>query len=112
MKIELKITTDELNYLEKKCFLIQGMDFRQLDKTSKNSYTIMLDVLDKVTAKAKAVNRKMGLFDQKKPHKITLKYHEAYILEPYMEAWSTTETDAYTSNLSRKIIAQLNQKLA
>jgi hypothetical protein len=72
----------------------------------------MVDVLDKVTAKAKSVNRKMGLFDQKKPHKITLKYHEAYILEPYMEAWSINETDTYNCNLSRKIIAQLNQKLA
>lgn len=112
MKIDLKLTTDELNYLEKKCLLIQGMDFRQLDKTSKNTYTIMLDVLDKVMSKAKIINRKMGLFDQTKPHTIKLKYHEAYILEPYMKAWSTTETDAYTCNLARKIITQLNQKLA
>lgn len=112
MKIELKITTDELNYLEKKCLLIQGMDFRQLDKTSKNTFTIMLDVLDKVTAKAKTVNRKIGLFDQKKLHKITLKFHEAYILEPYMTAWSTTEVDLYNSNLCRKIISQLNKELA
>jgi hypothetical protein len=112
MKIELKLTADEVNYLERKCFLIQSMDFRQLDQNSKKTYTIMIDVLDKVTAKAKSISRRVDLFDQKKRHKITLKYHEAYILEPFIEGFRQNEDDPYQTNLSRKIITQLNQKLA
>lgn len=112
MKIELKLTTDEINYLEGKCFLIQSMDFRHLDQKSKKTYTIMIDVLDKVTAKAKSLNRKVELFDQKKKSKITFKYHEAYVLEAYIQGFFQTETDPYKRNLARIIISQLNQKLA
>lgn len=88
------------------------MDFRHLDQESKKTYTIMIDVLDKVTAKAKNINRRVDLFDQKKKHKITLKYHEAYILEAFLEGFFKTETDTYKINLARIIISQLNQKLA
>ncbi|KIA86603.1 hypothetical protein [Flavobacterium sp. AED] len=112
MKIELKLTTDEINYLEGKCFLIQAMDFRNLDQQSKKTYTIMIDVLDKVTAKAKSINRRLDLFDQKKKSKITLKYHEAYILEAFIQGFFKAETDPYKINIARIIISQLNQKLA
>ena len=112
MKIELQLTTDEINYLERKCFLIQSMDFRHLDQQSKKTYTIMIDVLDKVTAKAKSLNRRIDLFDQKKKSKITLKYHEGYILEAYLEGFFQSETDPYKRNIARIIISQLNQKLA
>jgi hypothetical protein len=88
------------------------MDFRHLDQESKKTYTIMIDVLDKVTAKAKNINRRIDLFDQKKKHKITLKYHEGYILEAFIEGFFKTETDPYKINLARIIISQLNQKLA
>lgn len=112
MKIELQLNTDEINYLERKCFLIQSMDFRHLDQQSKKTYTIMIDVLDKVTAKAKSLNRRIDLFDQKKKSKITLKYHEGYILEAYLEGFFQTETDPYNRNIARIIISQLNLKLA
>lgn len=111
MKIELKLTADQIKYLESKCFLIEAMDFRQLAEEAKRNYTIMIDVLDKVVAKAKSISRKTSLFDQSKKHKITFKYHEASILWAYLQGFFPTETDTYKSNLARIIINQLDKEL-
>jgi hypothetical protein len=112
MKIDLKLTADEINYLERQTLLVQSIDTKQLPKDKKTAYTIMLDVSDKLMAKAKQLNRKTDLFDLKKKHKITLKWHEAETLEEYIDVFSVYQDDPYKANLARKIIAQLNQKLA
>jgi Na+/phosphate symporter len=112
MKIELKLTADEINYLERQTLLVQSIDTNQLTKDKKAAYTIMLDVSDKLMAKAKQLNRKTDLFDQKKKHKITLKWHEAETLEQYIDVFSICQDDPYKANLARKVIIQLNQKLA
>lgn len=112
MKIDLKLSADEVNYLEKKLIIIQAMKFRELDNQSKTTYTILIDVLDKVMVKTKSISRKIDLFDNSKRHKVSLKFHEADRLKPYIEAFSQTETDLYLCNLARKIVAQLDQKLA
>ena len=72
----------------------------------------MLDVSDKIVTKASKLSRSVELFDNKKKHDLTLKYHEATTLEQYMVGVSGVETDAFKKNLSTKLIAQLNQKLA
>jgi hypothetical protein len=112
MKIDLKLTADEINYLERQTLLVQSIDTKQLPKEKKTAYTIMLDVSDKLMSKAKQLNRKTDLFDIKKKHKITLKWHEAETLEEYIDVFSVYQDDPYKANLARKIIAQLNQKLA
>ena len=112
MKINLQLNADEINYLERTTIMVQAVDYRQLPKDKLSAYTIMLDVSDKLMAKAKQLNRKTDLFDQKKKHKITLKYHEADTLEKYVDTFGSYQDDPYKANLARKIIAQLNQKLA
>lgn len=112
MKIELKLTADEINYLERQTLMVQSVDAKQLPKDKKTAYTIMLDVSDKLMTKAKQLNRKTDLFDSKKKHKITLKWHEAEILEQYIDTFSVYQDDPYKANLARKVIIQLNQKLA
>ncbi|WP_300977418.1 hypothetical protein [Flavobacterium sp.] len=112
MKIDLKLTADEINYLERTTITVQAIDYKQLPKDKRTAYTIMLDVSDKLTGKAKQLNRKTDLFEQKKKHKITLKWHEAEALEQYIDVFSGYQDDPYKANLARKIIAQLNQKLA
>lgn len=112
MKIELKLTAAEINYLEQQTLLVQSIDTKQLPKDKKTAYTIMLDVSDKLMAKAKQLNRKTDLFDFKKKHKITLKWHEAETLEQYIDVFSVYQDDPYKANLARKVITQLNQKLA
>jgi hypothetical protein len=112
MKIDLKLTADEINYLERQTLLVQSIDTKQLPKEKKTAYSIMLDVSDMLMAKAKQLNRKTDLFEIKKKHKITLKWHEAETLEEYIDVFSVYQDDPYKTNLARKIIAQLNQKLA
>jgi hypothetical protein len=112
MKIELKFTTDELGYLDQKTALTLGIIPKTLPKEKRTAYSIMLDVADKLASKNKTVMRSATIFDAKKKHKITLKYHEAETLEAYIDAFSSYQDDEYSKNLARKIIAQINQKLA
>jgi len=112
MKIELKLTADEINYLDRTTITVQDIDYKQLSKDKRSAYTIMLDVSDKLTVKAKQINRKTDLFEQRKKHKITLKWHEAETLEQYIDVFRDYQDDPYKANLARKIMMQLNQKLA
>lgn len=112
MKIDLKLTADEINYLERQTVQVQSIDPKKLPNDKKAAYTIMLDVSDQLMIKAKQLNRKTDLFDGKKKHKITLKWHEAETLEQYIDAFSQYQDDPYKANLARKVITQLNQKLA
>lgn len=112
MKIELKLTADEINYLERKTILTLAIAPKELPKDKRMAYSIMLDVADKISTKAKSINRSTSIFDVKKKHKVSLKWHEAETLEQYIDAFSTYQDDAYNKNLARKIIAQINQKLA
>lgn len=112
MKIDLKLTAAEINYLDGKTTLTLGIAPKELQKDKRTAYTIMLDVADKLASKAKTINRSSTLFDAKKKHKITLKWHEAETLEQYIDAFSSYQDDEYNTNLARKIIGQLNQKLA
>lgn len=112
MKIELKLTVDEICYLESTTKEVQTIDYKKLAKDKRTAFTIMLDVSDKLTTKAKQLIRKTDLFDQKKKHKISLKWHEAETLEQYIDAFKGGQDDVYKMNLARKIITQLNQKLA
>jgi hypothetical protein len=112
MKIELKLKADEINYLDCKTVLTMAINPNELLKDKRSAYSIMLDVSDKIQAKAKTINRKTTLFDAKKTHKISLKWHEAETLEQYIDVFSTYQDDNYNKNIARKIIAQLNQKLA
>ena len=112
MKIDLKLTADEIIYLDSKTALTMSIAPKELPKEKRTAYSIMLDVADQLAAKAKKLKRSNTLFDAKKKHKITLKWHEAETLEQYIDAFSSYQDDDYSLNLARKIIAQINQKLA
>jgi hypothetical protein len=112
MKIELKLTADEIIYCESKTNLTLGMCPNDVGRDKWPAMSIMLDVGDKVMSKAKQLNRKQSLFDSKKKHKISFKFHEAHTLHDYLSAFTEKETDPYKQNLARNIITQLNQKLA
>ena len=112
MKVKLKVSSHEMMYLEEKIQPIITTRPQELKKEQLNAFSIMLDVSDKVVGKASKLSRSVELFDNKKKHDLTLKYHEATTLEQYMVGVSGVETDAFKKNLSTKLIAQLNQKLA
>lgn len=113
MKIELKLTADEMVYLDNKATLAWGIKFAELPKDKRASWSIIADIADKLAGKVKAIKRNITLFDAKKKHKLTLKWHEADVLEKYLEAFTTYgDENEYNKNLARKIMIQLNQKLA
>jgi hypothetical protein len=75
----------------------------------------MLDIADKVANKAKSLNRQAS--SDNKNHDISLKWHEAETLEMFLTGLNEPgedpySADPYSANMSRKIISQLNQKLA
>ena len=107
MKIKLKITAAELLYLESKAQDIVNIDFNKVERIKKASCSILFDVADKVSKQARALNR--DFTNNKKPHSLALKWHEAEVLEMFLNGFN--ETDPFCANMSRKIIAQLNQKL-
>ena len=83
MKVEIKITSDQVFYLEKKLqsiALISAVQFVNLDRKKRNENSLLLDCYDKIEAKSKAISRKPTIFDTKKKYSISLKYHEASIL--------------------------------
>ena len=112
MKVKLKVSSHEMMYLEEKLNPLTSVRPQELTKDKHISFSIMLDVVDKAVPKAAKLSRSVELFDNKKKHDLTLKYHEAATLEQFLIGVSGAETDAFKKNLSTKLIAQLNQKLA
>ena len=110
MKIKLKLTPDELLFLEKKTCIVMAIKISDLPRDKKATYTVMLEVADKVMSKAKNINRQLSL--DKKKHDISFVWHQAETLEIFLTGFQEAETDPYDANLYRKIISQLNQKLA
>lgn len=109
MKIKLKLTSDELLYLEKKTYYVMSLHINDIQKDKKSAYTIMLDVADKVASKAKNIKRQTSV--GKKKHDVSLKWHEAETLEMFVNGLMESEADPYATNLLRKIKSQINQKL-
>jgi hypothetical protein len=110
MKIKLKLSADELRFLEKKTCIVMAMRINDLPREKKSAYTIMLDIADKVMSKAKILNRQLSI--DKKKHDISFVWHQAETLELFLTGFNEVETDPYDANMYRKIISQLNQKLA
>jgi len=108
MKIKLKLTSDELRLIAEKVNLVNTIDLQRLARAKKTSYSILLDIVDKVVPKAQKLNRQLSIND--KPHELTLKWHEAEALEQYLIHFE--ESDIFSRNLLRKVANQINQKLA
>ena len=111
MKIDLKLTADEINFLERKLSGLKNIDSRLFDKERLIYLSILTDVSDIVSKKTNSVNGKTDIFESKKKFKISFKYHEINVLEDFIRVFSQGETDPYNKNLSIKIFSQINQKI-
>ncbi len=107
-KIKLKLNSDELRLVAEKVNLVNTIDLQRLERAKKTSYSIMLDIVDKVVPKAQKISRQLSISDKKYDH--SLKWHEAEALEQYLLHFE--EVDIFSSNLIRKVTNQINQKLA
>ena len=111
MKIELKLNNDTLMACNEilQPLYASGVPVEEAGKLVKS---IALDVADKIDSKCKTLVKKATIFDQKKQHKITLKYHEAWGLYRTLCVQVEFVKNDYKETILRKLIGVLNQKLA
>jgi len=108
MKTELKLIPDNIILLSK---LLSGaytsQTFTLLEKVSKCN---LMDVYDKVSAKAKELQRKQSLFDSKKKVTLSLKVSNAYYLYQFLINHYPVDNDYYKAQIE-KIKNQLAERL-
>jgi len=85
---------------------------KALTRREKSTLSIALDVASKLDAKTIGIKAKRNLFDAKKKISITLKFHEADMLELLLIQQMQGIEEPYIRQEIQKAINQLNQKLA
>lgn len=79
MKIEIKFTADQVFATAKLLEQVYHA-YPTQEATQKVHRSIAFDIADKFTTKQRKLYQSKHLFDDKKKHQITLKYHEANTL--------------------------------
>lgn len=111
MKVELKINFDTLlavSSLVNKIYELPAT----FDERTNVYFSIGCDVADRFDSKTKGQLKKQNLFDHKKLHKITLKFHEAWALQAILMDLISTVTSPYQKGLIQKVINIIDQKIA
>jgi hypothetical protein len=109
MTIQLKLTPDQIFAVAK--LLEKVYQTNPIDVQQKITRSIALDVADIYIKKQHLLYKKQSLFDVKKLHKITLKFHEAYALHNVIESMLHTVSDTYCNTILKKLTATLHPKL-
>jgi hypothetical protein len=110
MKVILKLNPDTAIIIAATIEAVYNS--KALTRKEKSTLSIALDVASKLDAKAINVKAKRNLFDAKKKISITLKFHEADMLELLLIQQMQGVEQAYIRQEIQKAINQLNQKLA
>lgn len=109
MKIELSLSPE--NALIIAATIDAVYNTTGFTRREKSTLSIALDLVAKLDCKAIQLKAKRNLFDAKKKIKISLKYHEADILELLLIQQMKSVQDAYFRQEIQKTINILNQKL-
>lgn len=111
MKIELNFNNDTLVACNQ---LLQEIynESQPTTEAGKLVKSIALDVADKLDSKCKTIVKKASLFDNKKKHKITLKYHEAWGMYRSLIELNENTSNEFKRTVIQNVISVLNQKLA
>ncbi|GIZ10005.1 hypothetical protein [Flavobacterium sp. UMI-01] len=110
MKIDLKLTPE--NALIIAATIEAVYNTKAHTRRNKATLSIAIDVASKLDGKAVHIKAKRNLFDAKKKIKVTLKYHEADMLELLLIQQLEGVQDPYIRLEIQKTINDLNQKLA
>jgi Holliday junction resolvasome RuvABC DNA-binding subunit len=110
MKIELKMNNDTLMAINNALEVLYYHEVSGV--TAKVAKSIALDVSDKFDSKCRSLAKKATLFDTKKKHKMTFKYHEAWALYGMLLELIQYVDNVYQDTLIRKVINTLDQKFA
>lgn len=111
MKIQLQLSNDTLIACNQ---LLQSVynESTVLNVPGKVVKSICFDVADKIDSKCRTIIKKTSLFDQKKKHKLTLKYHEAWgLYEALRTLNAEVNNNEYKQSLVQNVINTIHQKL-
>lgn len=109
MKIELNLTAEEIFTVT--TVLNPIYTAKAIKREGKSLFSIGLDLVDKFETKSKSLKKKQNLFDSKKKHKISLKFHEADALERILIDQKQYVDLPFMVFQIQKVIDILNQKL-
>lgn len=110
MKIDLRLTPE--NALIIAATIEAVYNTKAFTRRHKSTLSIAIDVAAKLDGKAIHLKAKANLFDAKKKIKISLKFHEADMLELLLIQQMEGVQDVYIRQEIQKTINDLNQKLA
>jgi hypothetical protein len=111
MKIELKLTADQIVAVAK---LLEQVTESSLPSSTQDKVnkSISFDLSDKFASKKSSVKKSNSLFDFKKRHKMSLKYHEANTLfEVVNQFLPSIPKDIKAHNDLLQLINNLHPKL-
>jgi len=110
MKIDLKLNPE--NALIIAATIEAVYNTKAHTRRHKATLSIAIDVAAKLDGKAVHIKAKRNLFEKKKIKKVSLKFHEADMLELLLIQQLEGVTDAYIRQEIQKTINDLNQKLS
>lgn len=110
MKIDINLSPEPLLILAATMQVIYNTTAHT--RRTKATLSIALDVAAKLDGKAANAKLKRNLFDAKKKVKVSLKFHEADMLELILIQHLGTVDEPYIRQQLQTIVNQLNQKLA
>lgn len=110
MKIDLKLSPE--NALIIAATIEAVYNTKAYTRRHKSTLSIAIDVAAKLDGKAVHIKAKRNLFDVKKKITVSLKYHEADMLELLLIQQLEGISDPYIRQEIQKTIDALNQKLA
>ncbi|MBS1535335.1 MAG: hypothetical protein JST78_09675 [Bacteroidetes bacterium] len=116
MKLELKLTADQIGFIVTTFESIGKISMADVQGLviqtgiSKPTLSIIVDVYDKFADKFKSIGRKSGIFDQDKKYTISLKYHEAYAINAYLTATSFAH-NPHQQSMSEMVKDKIQRKL-
>lgn len=110
MKVELKLTHETLTIIT--VTLVAVYNTKAHTRRHKSTLSIAIDTVSKLDAKYSSVKIKTDLFNSNAKTKITLKFHEADMLELLLRQEIVNIEDKYICLKIQSVIDELNQKLA
>lgn len=110
MKIELKLNNETLTIIT--ATLAAVYNTKAHTRRHKSVLSIAIDTVSKLDAKFSSVKVKTDLFNSNVKTKLTLKFHEADMLEILLRQEIVAIEDKYICLKIQSVIDDLNQKLA
>jgi hypothetical protein len=114
MKVEIKATADQVNYLAElfqQYGKMTAVEIQSQSREAKVLISIGVDIADKFADKFRTISRKQTIFDVNKRHKVTLKYYEAYAVSSLLTGQKNNEADPYRRSMAEKLVLTIDQQL-